>query len=762
MLSLYKHIQSYIWVWALAFMPLSSLAQTTGGGNTMDFSGNQQYVSLNQSFGTISFPLTITYWFKAGSFSASPYTYIFSSHNQSGAYRGVLALMDNNFLGLRCGNGTNRSPSGRFGWSASPTFTPGQWYHIALVATSGTQAQFYVNGNPVTTTQGTGTATRTLSSNNSNGRIAANTAGNNITYADGQLDELSFWDIGLSQTQIRDQMCHTLTGNEPGLLAYWNFDTLSGNTLPNAVANAPSGTIVNGPVLAASSAPVGDRSVHNNHVPGALATGVTNTNDTVTANPTTTGQPGTHLYFIDQSPTSTTGINVPGSVNGYWGVFNANASQSYVVDVGGYGGGTGTAPNASLQLSERPDNTVPLWTQTTHRNNPNYVSPGHSSHKQFIISYFGCPSLNLLPDTLFGCDNLFTAVDSTYTNYSWSTGSNTYESGVISTSGTLWVQFSDTGGCVYRDTAYVDIINTNTLPNLSVDTSVCSVPFVLDLSQGNATAYEWFDGDTSPIKSFFSSGSYPFEVFYGNGCSRVDTLNLTIDIPATDLVSSSSFEFCNGDSVSVSLANANFFNIIWSNGETGTSSYYSDAGIGWVQAENSLGCVVTDTFTLTTLPGVGSAPFADMFKCSDEDLIIVRPPDVEIIWPNGSTGSSFTITAPGTYTTTIYNNCDSLTSSFNVEEISCQCLVFVPDAFTPNGDGKNDEWGPVFNCDFHSYSLEVYARNGQLIFSSDNPDEKWDAYYRGSKMANGVYVYRITYTSAGKLEEKYGYISLLP
>ena len=77
--------------------------------------------------------------------------------------------------------------------------------------------------------------------------------------------------------------------------------------------------------------------------------------------------------------------------------------------------------------------------------------------------------------------------------------------------------------------------------------------------------------------------------------------------------------------------------------------------------------------------------------------------------------------------------------------------VFIPTAFSPNGDGLNDTWKiPVLNA-FSSSELTVFNRFGQIVFQSKNPSLSWDGTYKGVKAPIGSYVYQITLSEFPKL-----------
>ena len=71
--------------------------------------------------------------------------------------------------------------------------------------------------------------------------------------------------------------------------------------------------------------------------------------------------------------------------------------------------------------------------------------------------------------------------------------------------------------------------------------------------------------------------------------------------------------------------------------------------------------------------------------------------------------------------------------------------IYVPKVFTPNGDGKNDVLKPILVgiSAFHYFS--VYNRWGNLLFTTQDPNNGWDGNFRGQQAQTGVYAYVITY-----------------
>ncbi len=87
--------------------------------------------------------------------------------------------------------------------------------------------------------------------------------------------------------------------------------------------------------------------------------------------------------------------------------------------------------------------------------------------------------------------------------------------------------------------------------------------------------------------------------------------------------------------------------------------------------------------------------------------------------------------------------------------------LYVPNAFSPNGDGNND-FLFVRGKNIQELTFKVYDRWGQRVFETNNINEGWDGKYNGQEMENAVFVYYLTLTYAdGKTEVKKGNVSLI-
>jgi gliding motility-associated-like protein len=86
---------------------------------------------------------------------------------------------------------------------------------------------------------------------------------------------------------------------------------------------------------------------------------------------------------------------------------------------------------------------------------------------------------------------------------------------------------------------------------------------------------------------------------------------------------------------------------------------------------------------------------------------------------------------------------------------------FIPNAFTPNNDGKNDVW-KVYGSSIRDVEMKVFSQWGQVVFSSKDPQGSWDGYYGGKPAPVGPYVYivKVVFTDGKSITRK-GTISLI-
>jgi gliding motility-associated-like protein len=108
-----------------------------------------------------------------------------------------------------------------------------------------------------------------------------------------------------------------------------------------------------------------------------------------------------------------------------------------------------------------------------------------------------------------------------------------------------------------------------------------------------------------------------------------------------------------------------------------------------------------------------------------------------------------------------YEGCISLSDTIKLIPMDCAQDVFVPNAFSPNGDLNNDVFF-VHGTGINSIELIIFNRWGEKIFESTNIKNGWDGTFNGQVCNTGVFVYYLKATmNDGTVVSKDGHVTLL-
>lgn len=165
-----------------------------------------------------------------------------------------------------------------------------------------------------------------------------------------------------------------------------------------------------------------------------------------------------------------------------------------------------------------------------------------------------------------------------------------------------------------------------------------------------------------------------------------------------------------------------------------------------VYIRNADGCGKNVEFTVEAIPLPEiQLSAADTLLCTGIPVTLATDPQsgVDYSWSDGTASCCITVTTPGTYTLTATNRCGSTRDSVKIDYVKCNFCLFVPNAFTPNGDGKNDRFNILETCLINKYKLQVFNRWGQLVFTSLSVNNSWDGTYKGHEAESGTYFYVI-------------------
>jgi len=186
----------------------------------------------------------------------------------------------------------------------------------------------------------------------------------------------------------------------------------------------------------------------------------------------------------------------------------------------------------------------------------------------------------------------------------------------------------------------------------------------------------------------------------------------------------------------------------WSDGSTANTLDVTQTRIYWIEVSDGT-CIGRDSIYVyfgipPVLPVVN-----DTFICKNSLLKYKFSNfDTKYQWNDGTRDSFKTITSGGLYTITATNPCGSTSATFNITQLSDDCNVIIPSAFSPNGDGRNDIFKPVLlSEDIIITKFLIFNNYGTIIFQSNGENISWDGKYMGKLVpSNQNYYYLLYYT----------------
>ncbi len=276
-------------------------------------------------------------------------------------------------------------------------------------------------------------------------------------------------------------------------------------------------------------------------------------------------------------------------------------------------------------------------------------------------------------------------------------------------------------------------------------------------------SYLWSTGATSAGISVSSAGTYWLNV--SNACgSKADTIQATVQpLPVLNLNRDSLI--CRGTPLILSV-NAGHAGYAWSTGNNTPVINVSAPGLYWVKVTGHNSCAQTDTTIITGIaePPGGFLPVSDSICSRNGKLVLSSLNNFSSYqWSNGMNSSSIQITNPGTYWLTVkdLNGCKG-TDTIAIHPKDCIQGVYIPTAFTPNNDGLNDVFKALVFGDLLLFRLQVYNREGQLVFETTDPNRGWNGSFKSVEYSSATFVWQCTYQLANEaVAYKKGTVSLI-
>ena len=182
----------------------------------------------------------------------------------------------------------------------------------------------------------------------------------------------------------------------------------------------------------------------------------------------------------------------------------------------------------------------------------------------------------------------------------------------------------------------------------------------------------------------------------------------------------------------------------WEDGGTDNPRPIDQPGLYWAEVDN-LGCISRDTINVGyELTPIANLP-EDTLICKGQILQLKQYwPNATITWSNGSNDTVIYVTEPGFYSVAVSNFCGTAGDVMEVIVSDGYCDIFMPNAFTPNGDGRN-EYFEILGRDIEPILLQIFNRWGEMIYDSERSgDYKWYGDANGELCQEGLYpfIYR--------------------
>jgi gliding motility-associated-like protein len=250
----------------------------------------------------------------------------------------------------------------------------------------------------------------------------------------------------------------------------------------------------------------------------------------------------------------------------------------------------------------------------------------------------------------------------------------------------------------------------------------------------------------APFHLYTSPGYYDVSlIVYKVDCSGLnDTITRKIWIAAADLLGPD-VSGCVKDNITITAPEINGAVYLWNTGDRANFINPLTGGKYWLDVQQN-GCVISDTISVVIKP----SPFVNIGP--DTSVCIKNPVELDagntgasFLWNSGAVSQKITVTQPGTYRVTVtVNGCPA---SDTVEVDLGDCEFFIPNAFTPNSDGINDEFGLLGAANYTPFSFRIYNRWGQTVFRSVSSTKRWDGTFKGLDMPAGAYPWMIDYVN---------------
>ncbi len=366
------------------------------------------------------------------------------------------------------------------------------------------------------------------------------------------------------------------------------------------------------------------------------------------------------------------------------------------------------------------------------------------------VSYLIPPSIELGPDQEI-CEgetvSLFVYAENG--EYHWSNGSTSSSINITQT-GTYSVSVSNRCGEV-EDSIYVFVYPSIEF-DLGDDIDICPGETAI-LDPGNFDlAYEWSTGSTNQSIEVDTGGVFYLSVYHsGTDCPEATDTILVQMLDEPQVYAGEDTLICEGESILLTASGEYITNYLWNTGASTASILASSAGEFFVIGSNICGSAADSVFVFVqAAPQVSVSNDTTIFDDETIQLFASFDPDYSYQWASSPFISNPDIHNPevsptqsAVFLLTVSDSLgckSSYTISINVNIRPLPDLI-VYNVFTPNGDGVNDFF-VIENIERYENSyIQVFNRNGNLVFEARNYQNDWDGKYNNEPLPAHTYFF---------------------
>ena len=302
-------------------------------------------------------------------------------------------------------------------------------------------------------------------------------------------------------------------------------------------------------------------------------------------------------------------------------------------------------------------------------------------------------------------------------------------------------------GCVSSEEITI-IESPNPIINLENQYDICSYE-TLGISLNDSYSVNWSNGDFTNSTEYSIGGIHDVTAEL-NGCESSFEFELFINVlPVSNLPGD--YTFCEDSTLTLVSSNSNY-NIIWHNGLIADEFTFTEPGEFPIEIEDAFtGCTSAGIVVLAKILNP-LLELADVYYLCEGEEIEIQPffENAEsLYWSSGIEAETQLFSEPTAFEVTVFNECKTENLTSEVEGIICDCISYIPLAFTPDNDGMNEVFKPILTCDPLEYSMAIFNRWGEQVFFTTDPDMAWIGNdQRGSyHVPAGIYSYKLVYKS---------------